>query len=222
MNLFGDQAFVWSKWEVLFLYRVKSSFFSGLSNELNSYYRGIQYTQIKLDVRLVFCVHLYHLRMVNEPQNTHSWSRLRGSHLQGRNWKRLEESFQAFSPVLEEFRRAFFLSRPNWLPLGRLRGCQYFAWPSSYRMRNVVFFSGSYSDLSDTECPLLLQSSWSDPDKHRFELRCTNDGVIKVSAPENLSIILAKVDLIQIQASQAYVTRVKFVRLMNGVTGVTQ
>lgn len=89
-------------------------------------------------------------------------------------------------------------------------------------MRNVVFFSGSYSDLSDSDCPLLLQCSWSDPEKHRFELRCTNDGIIKVSAPENLCIILAKVDLILTQASQAYVTRVKFVRLMNGVTGVTQ
>ena len=87
---------------------MKSSFFSGLSNELNSYYRGIQYTQIKLDVRLVFCVHVHHPRMVNEPQNTHPRRRPRGSQLQGSNWKRREESFQAFSLVLEEFRRAFF------------------------------------------------------------------------------------------------------------------
>lgn len=96
MNLFLDQAFVWSKWEVLFLYRVKSSFFSGLSNKLNSYYRGIQYTQVKLDVRLVFCVHLHHPLMVNEPQNTHPRSRPRGSQLQGRNWKRREDKFSRF------------------------------------------------------------------------------------------------------------------------------
>ena len=221
MNLFRDQAFVWSKWEVLFLHRVKSSFFSGLSNELNSYYRGIQYTQIKLDVRLVFCVHVHQPRMVNEPQNTHPRRRPRGSQLQGPNWKRREESFQAFSPVLEEFRRAFFPD-PTDSPWVDSKDAKYFVWPSSYRMRNVVFFSGSYSDLSDSDCPLLLQCSWSDPEKHRFELRCTNDGVIKVNAPENLWIILAKVDLILTQASQAYVTRVKFVRLMNGVTGVTQ
>lgn len=200
MNLFRDQAFVWSKWEVLFLYRVKSSFFSGLSNELNSCYRGIQYTQIKLDVRLVFCVHLHHPRMVNEPQNTHPRSRLRGSQLQGRNRKRREESFQAFSPVFEEFRRAVFPDPTDYRWVDS-EDAKYSAWPSSYHMRNVVSSSGSYSDLSDTDCPLLLQCSWSDPDKHRFELRCTSDGVIKVSAPENLWIILARVDLILPRAS---------------------
>ena len=200
MNIFRDQAFVWSKWEVLFLYRVKSSFFSGLSNELNSCYRGIQYTQIKLDVRLVFCFHLHHPRMVNEPQNTHPRSRLRGSQLQGRNRKRREESFQAFSPVFEEFRRAVFPDPTDYRWVDS-EDANYSAWPSSYHMRNVVSSSGSYSDLSDTDCPLLLQCSWSDPDKHRFELRCTSDGVIKVSAPENLWIILARVDLILPRAS---------------------
>ena len=129
--------------------------------------------------------------------------------------------FKLFRPFLKNF-VAHFFPDPTDYPWVDSEDAKYFAWPSSYRTRNVVFFSGSYSDLSDSDCPLLLQCSWSDPDKHRFELRCTNDGVIKVSVPENLWIILAKVDLILTQASQAYVTRVKFVRLMNGVTGVTQ
>jgi len=39
---------------------------------------------------------------------------------------------------------------------------------------------GSYHDLKDSDCPLLNQSRWQDPDKHRFELRCKNEGVIKM------------------------------------------
>lgn len=39
---------------------------------------------------------------------------------------------------------------------------------------------GSHHNLSDEDCPLLNQCRWHDPDKHRFELRCTNDGVIKM------------------------------------------
>ena len=133
-----------------------------------------------------------------------------------RTGKGARKVFKLFRPCLKNF------VAPTDSPWVDSEDAKYFVWPSSYRMRNVVFLSGSYSDLSDSDCPLLLQCSWSDPEKHRFELRCTNDGVIKVSAPENQWIILAKVDLILTQASQAYVTRVKFVRLMNGVTGVTQ
>ena len=47
----------------------------------------------------------------------------------------------------------------------------------------TVFFSlsGSQHDLLDSDCPLIFQCRWQDPDKHRFELRCKNDGVIKVT-----------------------------------------
>lgn len=35
-------------------------------------------------------------------------------------------------------------------------------------------------DLSDADCPLLRQCRWADPDKQRFELRCRDEGVIKM------------------------------------------
>ena len=40
--------------------------------------------------------------------------------------------------------------------------------------------SGTHHDLTDADCPLLYQCRWADPDKQRFELRCRNEGVIKV------------------------------------------
>lgn len=39
---------------------------------------------------------------------------------------------------------------------------------------------GSRHDLTDADCPLLRQCRWTDPDKQRFELRCRDEGVIKM------------------------------------------
>lgn len=39
---------------------------------------------------------------------------------------------------------------------------------------------GSHQDLLDSDCPLFFQCRWQDPDKRRFELRCKNEGVIKM------------------------------------------
>ena len=49
------------------------------------------------------------------------------------------------------------------------------------RLRFFAFcLSGSHQDLLDSDCPLFFQCRWQDPDKRRFELRCKNEGVIKV------------------------------------------
>ncbi|XP_029207485.2 centrosomal protein of 290 kDa-like isoform X4 [Acropora millepora] len=39
---------------------------------------------------------------------------------------------------------------------------------------------GAHHELLGSDCPLLFQCRWQDPDKHRFELRCKNEGVIKM------------------------------------------
>lgn len=44
----------------------------------------------------------------------------------------------------------------------------------------TLFLSGTHHDLTDADCPLLYQCRWADSDKQRFELRCRNEGVIKV------------------------------------------
>ncbi|XP_015773506.1 PREDICTED: uncharacterized protein LOC107351721, partial [Acropora digitifera] len=44
----------------------------------------------------------------------------------------------------------------------------------------LLFQSGAHHELLGSDCPLLFQCRWQDPDKHRFELRCKNEGVIKM------------------------------------------
>lgn len=50
----------------------------------------------------------------------------------------------------------------------------------------TLFLSGTHHDLTDADCPLLYQCRWADPDKQRFELRCRNEGVIKVRCKKGI------------------------------------
>lgn len=41
---------------------------------------------------------------------------------------------------------------------------------------------GVDQDLGDSDCPLTWQCRWNDPEKFRFEMRCRDEGSVRVGA----------------------------------------